>query len=150
MSRPRILRLLRIGFSVACGICCLMLMVLWVRSHRQEAVIEYVDSHSRGWHLVSWRGATFLSTADYDVANPGVWRRYVAWEPGILGFGKFKTGRSASVRIPYWFPVLMFAALAMFCAAPWLRWPKRFSLRTLLIATTLVAALLGAIVYAVR
>jgi hypothetical protein len=49
------------------------------------------------------------------------------------------------VRTPHWLPILLSAALV---AAPWLRW--RFSLRTLLIATTLVAVVLGAIVYATR
>jgi hypothetical protein len=48
---------------------------------------------------------------------------------------------------PYWFLILLTAAIA---AAPWLRWPKRFSLRTLLIATTLVAVVLGLIVAVLR
>ena len=42
----------------------------------------------------------------------------------------------------HWLPALLFAAVA---AIPWLRW--RFSLRTLLIATTLVAVVLGLIVW---
>ncbi|MCI0334640.1 MAG: hypothetical protein L0228_15595 [Planctomycetes bacterium] len=33
--------------------------------------------------------------------------------------------------------------IVAFAAAPWIRWSKRFSLRTLLIATTLIAVLLG-------
>jgi hypothetical protein len=43
--------------------------------------------------------------------------------------------------LPHWFPVLLTALLA---TVPWLRW--RFSLRTLLIAITLVAVGLGVIV----
>jgi hypothetical protein len=35
-------------------------------------------------------------------------------------------------------------------ATVWIPWSNRFSLRTLLIATTLVAVLLGLICYAVR
>ena len=42
------------------------------------------------------------------------------------------------------------AILAIVAAAPWIRWSKRFSVRTLLIATTLVAVLLGLVVYATR
>ena len=42
------------------------------------------------------------------------------------------------VCFPHWFPVLLFALLA---AAPWIKW--RFSVRTLLIATGLVAVILG-------
>lgn len=44
------------------------------------------------------------------------------------------------ICIPQWFPVLLSATLA---AAPWIR--SRFSFRTLLIAVTLVAVMLGLI-----
>jgi hypothetical protein len=47
------------------------------------------------------------------------------------------------VCVPYWFLLTSFAALA---AAPWFPW--RFSLRNLFIATTLVAVVLGLLVYA--
>ena len=47
--------------------------------------------------------------------------------------------------MPHWFLVLVVATLS---ALPWFRW--RFSLRTLLIVTTLIAVALGAIGYAVR
>jgi hypothetical protein len=46
--------------------------------------------------------------------------------------------------VPLWFPILLLAAAA---ALPWAHWLTRFSLRTLLIATTLVAALLGLIAW---
>ena len=51
--------------------------------------------------------------------------------------GKFTFGRW-QVHCPIWFAALLAAAVA---AAPFLQW--RFSLRTLLIATTLVAVGLG-------
>jgi hypothetical protein len=54
------------------------------------------------------------------------------------------------VSVPYYFLALAVSALA---AAPWIhwiRWPRRFSLRTLLIATTLVAVALGLVVWASR
>lgn len=44
-----------------------------------------------------------------------------------------------------WLIVLIVQALG---AVPWLPWPSRFSLRTLLIATTLVASALGLVVWA--
>ena len=49
------------------------------------------------------------------------------------------------VTVPTWLLVSLFAA---FAALPWLRW--RFSLRTLLIATTLIAVVLGIIVWMTR
>jgi hypothetical protein len=48
---------------------------------------------------------------------------------------------------PDWFAILFCAILG---GTTWIRWPKRFSLRTLLIATTLVAVVLGLIVWATR
>jgi hypothetical protein len=47
------------------------------------------------------------------------------------------------VYVPNWFLVLLAAMLA---AVPWIHLSCRFSLRTLLIATALVAAALGLIV----
>ena len=63
-----------------------------------------------------------------------------------LGFVQYMTSPSVfRIRVPYWSLVSL---SAVFAYLPWLHW--RFSLRTLLIATTLVAVLLGAIVYAIR
>ena len=49
-------------------------------------------------------------------------------------------GREFNMIVPYWFLVPLTCLLA---AAPWIRWSKRFSLRALLIATTLVAITLA-------
>jgi hypothetical protein len=45
------------------------------------------------------------------------------------------------VRSPHWFRVALFGISAALCGIPWVKW--HFSLRTLLIATTLVAVGLG-------
>ena len=47
------------------------------------------------------------------------------------------------LNIPYWIPILLTALLAI---VPWFPW--KFSLRTLLIATALIAVLLGLVVWA--
>jgi hypothetical protein len=62
-----------------------------------------------------------------------------------LGFRWESSSETFNLIVPYWFPVFALVALA---AMSWL--PGRFSLRTLLIATTLVAAVLGLVVYAAR
>jgi hypothetical protein len=59
------------------------------------------------------------------------------WNSGIMFL------KGSAVAIPYWFLIMATVALA---TLPWFR--KRFSLRTLLIATTLVAVGLGIIVAA--
>jgi len=50
-----------------------------------------------------------------------------------------------NLAIPIWLPILLLASLAV---VPWMRW--QFSLRTLLVATTLVAVVLGLAFYAAR
>ena len=137
------LHYLRIAVTALSLTACVLLVALWVRSYSREVIVGHIDSHSRGWHLVSSRGRILLNAADYDAANPGNWRRYVAWEPGIFGFSAFRTGQSFSVRIPYWFPTMLCALLT---AASWFKW--RVSLRTLLIVTTLIAVVLGIVVAA--
>ena len=54
----------------------------------------------------------------------------------------FKHLQGSAVMIPYWFLILVGGALTV---SPWIRWSKRFGLRTLLIATTLVAVGLGVV-----
>ena len=49
---------------------------------------------------------------------------------------------------PHWLPVLIAAMFAMLPWLPW--WSLRFSLRTLLVASTLVAVVLGLVVYVIR
>jgi hypothetical protein len=49
--------------------------------------------------------------------------------------------------VPHWYPILAFGTLA---TISWLPWSKRFGLRTLLIATTLVAVGLWLAVWAAR
>jgi hypothetical protein len=149
MDRPRILRLLRIAFSTVCGIACLLLVVLWVRSYWKCDLIEG-GSGSQHFILVSCRGfigvggePNFRSFAmitaweyesyppDYDEALP---------EPFYFGFHFRQDQNSTVVISPFWFPVLLSATIAI---CPWICWSTRFSLRTLLIATALVAVVLG-------
>ena len=147
MDSPRLIRGLRIAVSAVCGVVSLLLICLWMRSYWREVAIGYVDSRNRELHFVSWDGGISLSTTNHDPRNPGAWRKYVAWEPGIIGFGGFTTARSTSVKVPHWFPVLIFATIA---TLPLIRLQWKYSLRTLLIATTLVAIVFGLAVVSLR
>jgi hypothetical protein len=75
-----------------------------------------------------------LSLSGTELYRPGF--AFDWWSPSLW-----------MVKAPHLFLMLFPAAMAM---GPWIRWSRRFTLRTLLIATTLVAVVLGAIVYAVR
>jgi hypothetical protein len=63
----------------------------------------------------------------------------------VWGVFDFHTLDGVIAYAPYWFLILM---SILFGTAPWVL--RRFSLRTLLIATTLVAVVLGLIAYAAR
>ena len=65
---------------------------------------------------------------------------------GLLGFNSGYWSRSNWViQVPYWFTVATFLIIA---TIPWLPW--KFSLRTLLIATTLIAVVLGLVVRSIQ
>jgi hypothetical protein len=56
-----------------------------------------------------------------------------------------RTSYGFGIFIPDWLVLAIFIALG---TAPWIPWSKRFTLRTLLIATTLVAVVLGLVMWA--
>ena len=63
----------------------------------------------------------------------------------VWGFGSSRTGSVFLLFLPHWYVVLLTTVLA---ALPWIFQVRyRFSIRTLLIATTLVAVVLGLAVY---
>jgi hypothetical protein len=157
-------RKLRIAFSATCLVACVLLIVLWIRSYwRWESVVWGV-TQTQGFSVCSQQGENTIQYLDYRELPPGMTVSIFKWKfeslsphdrsllptiaEGFAGFFVEDTGNGFLVGIPYWFPVLLSAALA---AAPWLPWwSKRFSLRTLLIATTLIAVVLGLIVWASR
>jgi hypothetical protein len=76
------------------------------------------------------------------------WDDSVIADPTAGAFGLFARWESWSdwvIRMPYIFSV---ALLTMIAASVWIK--IRFSLRTLLIATTLLALVLGLIVWSMR
>jgi hypothetical protein len=145
-------RKLRIAFSVTCGIACVLLIVLWVRSYFYvEQVLCTIDGHFL--FVVSLPGVFGVNILPEEFVEPWIVYRLPAKEwltSGHAAFlgrlcGGFYIGNidGPIVMAPYWLWCLIPATLAV---APWIHRFKRFSLRTLLIATTLVAVVLGLIV----
>jgi hypothetical protein len=168
-------RRLRIAWSVVWGSACVLLIALWVRSYwffdqfiQRQSVTDYVA-------YTTFRGQFALGTGDDPVLQQCFTQRWtrrgfrtVEWDAALQGPVAFfpssphphdakfihwpqyssplmGRGTYTEIIIPYWLSCLAAATLATW---PWLKWPKRFSLRTLLIATTLVAVVLGLVVYA--
>jgi hypothetical protein len=123
-------RKLRIAWSVGWGVVALLLIALWVNSY----------GSNQGWNTLTRINHRIL----YYLSLEGVTSIRIF----KLGEAKFSLNweRPPDVVIHHWNAVLISAAIA---TLPWLP-IRRFSLRTLLIAMTLVAAVLGLIVYASR
>ena len=144
--------------SALCLIACVLLVALWVRSYWRADIFAFAFSSSSFVGLGSANGTIAVSRGDNA---PGYFNR--RWQiqsnvivdqqdylleassryRGAFGFGIAQDRSFVTLSAPCWFLVLVFAALA---ALPWI-WRPRFSLRALLIATTLLAVVLGLIVY---
>jgi hypothetical protein len=138
----RFLRYLRIAFSATCPIACVLLILLWVRSYR-------------GCDVVYWAPSTRLTMSSasgvigVSVTNTGATPKW-AWNtieimPGPVPSWYFKSDHNGThLRFPHRLPIVVFAVMGVVASRPWLRKLKwQFSLRTLLIATTLIAVVLG-------
>ena len=159
-------RKLRIAWSVICGTVAVLLVALWVRSYwwQDTLHVNYAGrdtpnySGTKSLNVTSAQGHIAVSnkqmrwarrivtehsaisntfqpfdyTDDFGTTPSATWFRVMRWS----------NPNHASVEFPNWLLAKCFVALA---TAPWL--PRRFNLRTLLIATTLVAVGLGLIVW---
>ncbi len=147
------LRYLRIAFSATCLIACVLLIVFWVRSYWWIDALFGLGSAPQYFAVGSEHGVisvtgnpnllALLSAANWKLEGfpPGP----KPAQSGFLGF-YYETSQQQGTRLR--FPICFLVILSVTAgAAPWIR---RFSLRTLMIATTLVAVVLGLIVWAVR
>ena len=148
MQRDKVIRGLRIAVSAVCGILCVLVMVLWLRSYWWDESWNVRFSATTYLHFGSDEGVLFLGNnsalpmpPNYHRETPGLYsdQQGLIKTPALL----FDAG-DYQIGIPYWLTLLVTASFAV---SPWLRLSNRFSLRTLLIATTLIAVLLGLVVW---
>ena len=146
------LQYLRIAVTVLSLMACVLLIALWVRSYYNEDRAEgYFSSvgvrfySSRGWIVCFKNNAILAGQYTWSISLGSDY--WLAPNDARLGFSLptdiFSGAATSNISLPHWFVILIATALA---ASPWIKW--RFSLRTLLIATTLVALALGALVLA--
>jgi hypothetical protein len=156
---------LRIAWSVGCGVVCLLLFALWVRSY---LLIDQIFGETSMCHFIavtSGDGRLFLGWSDDPLVGQivgGAQRRRIAsnappvsfWPASIsnsspehlFGWPQLTSqpflplpSRSRYVELiaPYWLLLISISAVGAAC---WL--PMHFSLRTLSIVTTAVAMIL--------
>jgi hypothetical protein len=146
----------RIVWSVAWGVVALLLVVLWVRSYWHTDSLTRVGNDLIFQRIGTDYGILFFGWSDYketphippvDLTDGWEYQEFDGKPiPGIVPPWAFEWNtRGALVSLPAWFAT---ALSLMVATAPWLTW--RFSLRTLLIATTLIALVLGIIVWMSR
>jgi hypothetical protein len=146
MHRDRISQFLRIGWSVACGILGLMLIVLWVRSYWIGEIVARKTPTGLNTAIGSSFGMAFVSHSKLSTVPPGPfdihdWQR-IQFKPMRNKKLHFEfRATSQFIQAPYNFLVPLVAAVA---TMPWLTW--QFSLRTLLIALTVVSVTIGVLV----
>jgi hypothetical protein len=158
-------RKLRIAWSLFWGIACVLLIALWVRSYSwwdelytPLSIQRYYETEADGRLIVIESASGQVIVTFSTGSGPWIWHiaskltdRY-PYGPhseladqhhttGLAGFAIYRAyGLNPTVCVPHWFLALAFVGLG---GLSWLHWQKRFSLRTLLIATTLVAVVLG-------
>ncbi|MEX2309518.1 MAG: hypothetical protein WD738_18095 [Pirellulales bacterium] len=146
-------RKVRIAFSVLCGIFCLLLVAMWMRSYSKNDDLRGMVGQ-RVFNVQSLRGELGIglwawqfrpiqwrvSSETVDESFERLWPPVKDKRPlSIIGirWQKFPNDMTMFV-IQFWALALVSAAIA---ATPWIFW--RFRLRTLLIGMTLVAVVLG-------
>jgi hypothetical protein len=151
------------------GLLAVLLCVLWARSYWWIDQLVYPISTVNCFGLTSVQGQLDLGMSVFpldggwirldvkDLDNPPMNVSIFSFSASGPGkqkvFPRLQFHRNLDPNLiyefvlPYWLLVLISGFV---CAAPQITWSKRFSLRTLLIATTLVAVGLGLVVWASR
>src|SRR5262245_50749743 len=137
-------RKLRIAWSVFSGVAAVLLIALWARSFREAESLDFHFYPRQALVIVDhMKGCVEVQLFPYETfVGPGrppfaeyLWKGPAGMFPDRPQW-RFRLPVSAPgttrVQIPYWFLPSSLVAIGV---APWFRW--RFSLRTLLITTTL-------------
>jgi len=139
------LKYLRIAVTALSLTACVLLVALWVRSYHFIEALQVsfpfmrVRVFSESGVVVTWivhndnrEGSHWMTLPHNEVFSLFSTKSVVIEEP-------------TSIQVPHWLLVILSAS---FAAIAWVRW--KFSVRTLLIATTLVAVGLGVVVAAIH
>jgi hypothetical protein len=144
---------LRFAWSLAWGVAAVLLSMLWVRSywHADDVVL------TRGGNMYGMESACgsirpFFNGTDswpdtFGIATERIAESQLEYEHSTFGWDDQDYPTYFMAYCPHWI-FAIFAAV--FAVVPWMHLRARFSLRTLLVVTTIVAAGLGLAVWAAR
>ncbi|MGD9635170.1 MAG: hypothetical protein AB7G28_18855 [Pirellulales bacterium] len=157
LNRTKWFRRARVVVSVFFGLLTLALSMLWVTSYSRQRHLMVRVSESTILVVESMNGRILINNVQNSVNYNPYWfdwntteiseqfAKFVAYLDNYVGFGFYSTASTHTALLPYWFVWSVFALIAL--SSPW---RFRFSLRTLLIATTLVALVLGPAIWMLR
>ena len=146
-------RKLRIAWSVGWGVVVVLLIALSVRNLNRVDRITWYYSLPNAVQISFEPGSAVVATfTDQPVPSSSGLARGIRYQPWLetvrfysptkaaVGFSTVSRPNYEGVRLPMWFLILIATACT---SLPWMR----FSLLTLFVATTLLAALLGLVVW---
>jgi hypothetical protein len=134
--------MLRIASSAVWLIGIALFVAFWVRSYWRYDFTQSGGITSANGNLYVGRKVAITRYADYT-PSPQQLTKNLLGMLSITSVGVTAEPSGGGITLPYWLLLVPILALA---AVPW----KRFSLRTLLFATTLIAIVLVLAVYAAR
>jgi hypothetical protein len=161
-------RKLRITWTVACGIPCLLLTVVWMRSYWHMDTFDLKPP--KCWvNACSLRGALTVilkreARTSWDAKSPWAvtsekvsedsndWPTTLPPQRSVLGVATLAIPYAGGmdlkvVAMPMLYPAMLTVLAA---AAAWIQWARRFSVRTLLLTVTLLGLVFGLAAYAAR
>src|SRR5690242_7238395 len=145
-------RKLRVAWSVVWGVVAVLLVVLWVRSYCysdtaycqliQSPTLAAISAEGRFFFGLEGGGSagTQVQVVSFSISGGVHPFLPVALAKTTFGFNAKKFSSGWIVEVP---PYLFITLASCVAATPWIQWKRQFALRTLLIATTLVALVLG-------
>jgi hypothetical protein len=154
MNRPHILGLLKIAFTATCGTICTVLIAFWVRSYTFHDVYDLDAGRAAMLRIVSEHGLMQIAPWVFERDSlPVPYLRHVSipvallgkpatkWRPWLYGKQNYFDGAVERwLVVSYWFLVAFFGSLSI--VFPVIN-TRRFSVRSLLVVTTLIAVVLG-------
>lgn len=141
MDKPLAIRRVRVAVSVFFGLLTVLLCVLWVRSFWRHDNLSRHSGRSLTMVSVNSGEAIFIRYPDLGPSHPIAFRSRAASEPPTRRFS-VEEG-DIIVVVPAWcYAILSSLTGAVLCMAR-MDYVRRFSLRTMFMATTLLAIMLG-------
>jgi hypothetical protein len=154
MQRRQVVRLIRVSTTVACLSLAAVVMALWLRNFwvadviwtplpaasqltiasadgQIELGISYPSGQRAKLPETTWGWQTYTASQNRAVKVVVPWKTVIRYR---------RVWGGAVIVLPHW---LVFLVPLLVSVVPWIRWSRRFTIRTMLVVTTLVAVVLA-------